>query len=62
MMYYLLFSTILAIYVYFDTLDDLKFKHMALQISLFAYIWPAVIVLLFYIELRDRMKSRKDKF
>lgn len=47
-MTYLAFSTVLAVYMYYDTLKDYKFRAAAKQFALAMYIWPVLLVLFVY--------------
>ncbi len=54
---YLTFSTALALYVYFDTLKDSKFRAAALQFALAMYAWPAVLIFIIYVTVYVRIKE-----
>ena len=57
---YLCISTGLAVYMYFDTLKDRKFRSKALRFALLMYIWPFLFLVILYamtIELMNITRS-----
>lgn len=56
---YFAFSSVFAVWLYYDTLKDHKFSSAAKQIALLAYVWPLVLVFVIYVAVYTRMKERK---
>lgn len=54
---YLVFSTALALYMYFSTLKDSKFRAEALQFALAMYAWPVVLIFIIYVAVYVRIKE-----
>ena len=56
---YFAFSSVFAVWLYYDTLKDYKFRSAAKQIALLAYVWPLVLLLVMYVAIHVRIQERK---